>query len=163
MKKIFLIVIFVIFSFANVNNYKIYEDYTNKILNYSLKLKTPINNPFNKPVFKAVALSSYKVIAYKKKARAKLRVKAKAKPKPNFKIISIFRGRILSCNSDKVWLSCNYNGKTEKKWLKVGESVRGYKVVKIEKGFIVLKNGKEIEKVVYHKTYNNKINIKVSK
>jgi len=140
MKKLVVFLTFSIFLFAN-NDYKMYENYVNQILNYSLRLKAPIYNLFYKPYENIVKKDSKK---YKKIIQDKSTLK------------------ILAILNDKVLLSYNFVNKKEQKWLKVGESIAGYKIIKIKKGVVLLKYKNKIEKLKQNMN-DNKFHLKVSK
>ena len=159
MKKIIFIFIFTTFLFAD--NYKMYEDYVNRIVNYSLELKKPIYDPFLKPVFKYINPSSYALIYISKKNNKHKHKETK------FRIISILIANSFNdgkwINNNKVWLEYKIGNEIIKQWLKEGQVINGYKIIKIEKGDVLLKHNNKIEKLVFHKKNNRKLRIRIVK
>jgi hypothetical protein len=142
MKKIVLFLIFFNYIFA-YSNYKIYEDYINQILNYSLKLSNDIYNPF-------VPKKIVKKDKSKKQIKSKITV---VQVKPKVKVLAIL--------NDEVLLNYKDVNKNEKKWLKKGEKLEDYKILKIKKDSVLLKHKNKIEILKLHNV--NKINLKVFK
>ena len=138
MKKVVLFLTFSIFLFAN-NNYKLYENYVNQMLHYSLKLKTPIYDSFYKKaeVLKVAPNKFEKIIQVQ----------------PELKILAILNNKVL--------LSYKEIDKNERKWLKVGQSIKNHKIIKIKKGVVLLKYKNKIE--ILKQNINNKFHLKVSK
>jgi hypothetical protein len=143
MKKIVLFLIFFNYIFA-YSNYKIYEDYINQILNYSLKLSNDIYNPF-------VPKKIVKKDKSKKQIKSKITV---VQVKPKVKVLAIL--------NDEVLLNYKDVNKNEKKWLKIGESLENYKLISIKKNTVLFKYKNTI-KVLPIDIKTNKFKLKVSK
>ena len=169
MKKIVLFLTFFVVLFAN-NNYKLYEHYVNRILHYSFELKIPIYNPFYIESIHKSIVNNVKI----KNSELKLKVsvvlnnkillsymimpkkvqKAKEEAKGVIEKIKHFVKKDEKKEikpKKEIWI---------KKWVKVGDTIEGYKIIQIDKGVVLLKHNNKIEKVVYDKI-NKKINIKV--
>jgi len=146
MKKIFLFLLTFNISFANVS-YSLYENYVEDILNYSLKLNTPPYNPF---------YISHKVIDKKniKKSTSDANQHFVTQIKPKLKVLAILNNKVL--------LNFKHMKKNEKKWLKIGESLENYKLIKITKGAVLFKHEKKIE-VLQTNIKTNKFKLKVVK
>jgi hypothetical protein len=63
--------------------------------------------------------------------------------------------------NDEVLLNYKDVNKNEKKWLKKGEKLEDYKILKIKKDSVLLKHKNKIEILKLHNV--NKINLKVFK
>jgi hypothetical protein len=116
MKKIVFLLIFNI-AFANISC-KSYEKYVKEMSNYSLNLEPISYNPFYVPKVKKEV---HKVI----------------KSKPKIKILAVLNNKVL--------LNLKIKRKSRKKWLKIGDSINGYKLIKITKDAVVFKYKNKIE------------------
>jgi hypothetical protein len=140
MKKIFLFSIIFNMAFANVN-YKVYENYVNDILNYSLPFDYSFYNPFYVPHKKIITRIN----------RKKLQVN---KPKSKLKILAILNNKVL--------LNFSNIRKKTTKWIKIGESLENYKLISITKNTVLFKHENKIE-VVPVNIRKSPLNLKVSK
>jgi hypothetical protein len=116
MKKIVFLLIFNV-AFANISC-KSYEKYVKEMSNYSLNLEPISYNPFYVPKVKKEV---HKVI----------------KSKPKIKILAVLNNKVL--------LNLKIKRKSRKKWLKIGDSINGYKLIKITKDAVVFKYKNKIE------------------
>jgi hypothetical protein len=140
MKKIFLFSIIFNMAFANVN-YKVYENYVNDILNYSLPFDYSFYNPFYVPHKKIITRIN----------RKKLQVN---KPKSKLKILAILNNKVL--------LNFSNIRKKTTKWLKIGKSLENYKLISIKKNTVLFKYKNKI-KVLPIDIKTDKFKLKISK
>jgi hypothetical protein len=117
MKKIVLFLLIFNVAFANISC-KSYEKYVKEMSNYSLNLEPISYNPFYVPKVKKEV---HKVI----------------KSKPKIKILAVLNNKVL--------LNLKIKRKSRKKWLKIGDSINGYKLIKITKDAVVFKYKNKIE------------------
>ena len=94
-----------------------------------------------KPIFKKIKY--YNVFEYETNIVKENIVAVSQKKNLNLKIYAIFQNRV------------NINGK----WFKVGDNIYGYKIVKINKNFVLLKNGNS-KKILKILPSSNKLQIK---
>jgi hypothetical protein len=148
MKKIFLfLIIFNIMAFAD-NNYKIYEKYVNEMLHYSLPFNYSFFNPFTTNKSMNDKKVTHKKVSFKNNIIIKKKVEVTLK--------------VLARLNNKILISFNNGYKNEQKWLQIGESIEGYKLMKIMESSVLFRY-KNKEKIVSIKNKINKLKIKVSK
>ena len=94
-----------------------------------------------KPIFKKIKY--YNVFEYETNIVKENIMAVSQKEDLNLKIYAIFQNRV------------NINGK----WFKVGDNIYGYKIVKIDKNFVLLKN-KNRQKTLKILPISNKLQIK---